>query len=441
MIFHDAVQSLREDKSRTFFYFLTFFITTLFMFLFFNIAFCEMEVFDDYIFTGGMGSLMEYLLHGDISNVMMIYVAVMCCIDVVIANNFFVQNKAQDLAVRLVCGATFSQLRNFLLIQTFLILLVAIPLGMLCAVGLFPLINWILQSYLESSFTVSITGSAIAQFAAIMGLLILGTTLSNVSYVYQNEAAKILNGQGQITDKKGSDFSIGLFSNISNGFKGVVGAALYLYPIFWFYYEPTSMAAYAIIGILGYNWLMDKMFFPMLTRHIRKKGLSAPEKAAYLGFFRDDFKSAKLTIYLFLINAVVLVTLLVTRVGHPLTILMIVMTYAVMSFMQALTLAFRTQTALSDRKSEMLILSQIGFDETQEKGIIRKEMIVFFTAILISIMIYLANIFISVVMNGIVTLAFAAVLLCIVLATLLFAAVFSYSFYRKTAFQKSLKSK
>ena len=39
MIFRDAIRALKFDKPRTFFYWLTFFLTTLFIFLFFNILF------------------------------------------------------------------------------------------------------------------------------------------------------------------------------------------------------------------------------------------------------------------------------------------------------------------------------------------------------------------------------------------------------------------
>lgn len=86
MIFRDAIRALKFDKPRTFFYWLTFFLTTLFIFLFFNI-----------LFSNPKGA--EYLTGGTDMQARQN------------ANDFYVRSKGKDIAVRMVCGATFNQVK------------------------------------------------------------------------------------------------------------------------------------------------------------------------------------------------------------------------------------------------------------------------------------------------------------------------------------------
>ena len=165
MIFRDAFRSLKHDMARSFFYWLTFVITSMFMFLFFNISMSDVlkVTFVD--------------ARTDISTNITLFVIVLSSIDLFFANDFFVKNKAKHLAVQLVCGGRYGQLAAFLLIQTAILLFLAIPFGILLGVSLLPVVNKILSSILLSQQVVKISWEAMGYMAFVMVYIIFWTTL------------------------------------------------------------------------------------------------------------------------------------------------------------------------------------------------------------------------------------------------------------------------
>ena len=429
MIFRDAMRSLKDDPAHTFFYLLTFFITTMFMFLFFNIAECEMAVNQD-IIMADLGNAGEYMANGDIANVLSIYVVVLCCVDIIFANRFFIRNKAPELAVRMICGAAFTQMTAYLFLQTTVLLLIALPLGILAGAALIPVLNRILAVYLSSPFTVTITSGAIVKFTAILVTVLFWTTTLNLSYVYQNEASKILNGMGEETDKEGSAFG-SLLKKIPGFLKGIAGIVLFLLPLSEFIKAPGSAALWVIVGMLGLEMMVSNALLPGITKVMKKKALKMPVKAVVLGLLRDDFTKMKITLYLFIGNAVLLTALLVSRMDNAIAQLLILVTYAVMNFLQAMTIMFHLQTLLSSRNNEFHVLDQLGFSKKQCFSAIRKEMIWFHVLVGGTALLYMAVLLTALVTRGVFTAVSSFLMILVMLVPLLIAGIISFFIYRK----------
>ena len=108
MIFKEALRSLKNSRSKAIFFALTFFITTALLFVYFNMAEAAGTEGEVYVSDNNLADIIQLLSKGNISNLMMVFVVIMCSIDLFFANDFFVKNKAKELAVRLICGATIS---------------------------------------------------------------------------------------------------------------------------------------------------------------------------------------------------------------------------------------------------------------------------------------------------------------------------------------------
>ena len=111
----EAFLSIKNDYQRSLFYWLTFFLTTLFIFVFFQIA-CSPDI--GMSFINAQNNVVTYLC---------VFVLFLCMFAVFFANDFYVKKKSQELAVQLVCGATFLQLTIYLLSQTIILFVVAVP--------------------------------------------------------------------------------------------------------------------------------------------------------------------------------------------------------------------------------------------------------------------------------------------------------------------------
>ena len=114
-----AFVSLKKDMSKSIFYFLTFLLTTIFIFSFFNLTFNPYSGIhlgkDDTTFVTPIA-------------VFVIVIAMLC---VFLANNFYVSNKGKEISIILMSGASIYQLGFYLFLQVFTIMLCAIPLGLI----------------------------------------------------------------------------------------------------------------------------------------------------------------------------------------------------------------------------------------------------------------------------------------------------------------------
>ena len=124
-----AFVSLKKDLSKSIFYFLTFLLTTIFIFSFFNLTFNPYSGIhlgkDDTTFVTPIA-------------VFVIVIAMLC---VFLANNFYVSNKGKEISIILMSGASIYQLGFYLFLQVFTIMLCAIPLGLVLGYLLIPTIN------------------------------------------------------------------------------------------------------------------------------------------------------------------------------------------------------------------------------------------------------------------------------------------------------------
>ena len=431
MIFSDALRSLKDDPGRTFFYFLTFFLTTFLLFLFFNMGVSEQAVSEEFIMHGE-ANIFEFMENGDIVNLMMAYVVIICCVDIIFANSFFIRNKAEELAVRLVCGATFTQLAFYLLIQTFLLLVIAIPLGIAAAAGTIPLVNSFLVSQLDSPFLITVSSEAVTNFTVIILMVVFWTTTLNLSFAYQNEAAAILNGTGTSREKTGSIFG-GLLAKIPDILKALLGIGVLVYMFISIFRSPSGSAEYALIALLGVELVLMFALIPLITKYIDGRGMKKPLGTIVFSFLREDLKAVKVNIYLFIGNAAVLAAMLVMRSDHILAVVMILSTYIIMNFMQAMALMFRLATHLSERSAEYNVLAQTGYEPEQQTSILRSEMCLFYLFTLFASCALIGCTLASMTAAGLIASVYMIIMMASMVLPLLLMWVLSTISYKRTA--------
>ncbi len=432
MIFSDALRSLKSDPSRTFFYFLTFFLTTMFMFLFFNLGAAEAAVSPEYIMNTREANIYLLMQNGNITNLMEGYVLILCCVDIIFANSFFIRNKAEELAVRLVCGATFTQLAFYLLIQTFLLLLVAIPLGIACAVALIPVVNNFMAANLANAFTVEISNEAIVNFSMIIFMLVGWTTTLNLSFAYQNEAAAILNGSAATREKPG-DIITAIMAKINDKVKAVIGFGVVCYAIMKIFTSPAGSAGHALIAMVGLEFFLMYAVIPMMTHYIDHAGQKNPLNVIVSSFLREDLRMVRLCVYLFVGNAAVLAGMLTMRIDGDLAALMIMLTYVVMNVMQALALMFRLQTHLAERHEEYNVLAQVGYEPSEQKKILNKETNRFFLIVLVMALVLIGCMILSLARNNMIPAMYATIMITCMVVPLFCVWILSGFFYRRSA--------
>ena len=396
MIFKDALRSLKDDFLRSFFYFLTLLVTSMFIYLFFNIMMSD---------PVGVS-----LLEGStdlLATAVTVSVVVICLIAILFANDFFAKRKAKELAVRLICGATAFQLASYLLIQTVLLLVVALPLGILLANLMIPLLNTVLSAYLQSEFLIGIHPYANTMSALILGLVIFWILMLNMSFALKNGAAMMFSEN--IMTKAGGN-PVFYFGAIPVWLKATAMTLLFLVPIGLFYFNASMIFLLTAASLVGFMSWLDEVLIPWLTRRIQ----SRPENhldVVWMGFLRTDIAVMKPNISLYIVAVVLLAWAMITKHGKPVEMMLYILSYVVMGVLLSMAILFKYSTELAIRKRYFNAMYQIGYLESDLKKIMTRQILAFYGLILAVLLLYIVNIFLSQMLAGVLSVQFMLVLL------------------------------
>lgn len=423
MIIKDAFRSLRQSFSHAFFFWLTFVLSTMFIFLFFNISMSDAVgvVFID--------------SKADLATNMTILVILFCSVNIFFANDFFARSKTRELAVRIVSGATYIQLAFYLLVQTFILLVIAIPAGILLALCVLPLLNQLLSAVSGDAGSIVIRGDAVFTTSLVLLFLIFWTTLLNMSLAYKNSASALMNQQKM---KLQFEAFIKPSYSMSDRVKRILFTAMFALPAVLLQFNPYTGLLLSAIGIIGFNGFLKHVFVPWLSKTILNDRISDPEAAVSLGFFRNDLQILKNNILLYYVNAVFLLTLVVSKHETAMETMMVFISYAFMNVLQSMSMMFRYCSDLPGRLPCFMSLSQIGYTSKNIQSVIARETLLLYGSILLPAVLYDLSMLSALVRIGDLSIPVMTGLLACVILPILFCFAVSYLQYRRLTVRQSI---
>ena len=385
MIFKDALRSLRDSMAKAVFFCLTFYLTTTLMFLFFNVAESSASGQAEVYVTGGQADIGQLVMNGDIGNLMMVFIVIMCAIDLIYANDFFVKDKAKEIAVRMICGATYIQVSAYLLIQTTLLMLIAIPLGIITAMALFSLMNSLLIS-VGSTFFVSIHSFAITQFVVVILFIIFWTMMLNLSFTYQSAATLMLSSKAKVPQKNSLGVNYNRVFGMIKKILWIIGLVACLVSL---RNGGAAFGVFSVAGSICLNNVIGETLLPLLTKHIQKHRLSHAEAGYALGFARQDILLSKRTLLLVIADIGIVLFMMYGRDNNIMEMLLVLVTYIFICILQTMAMMFSLDMELSSRKRPLRILGQIGFSQEQISRTMFKEVTYYYVFALLCISLFL----------------------------------------------------
>lgn len=418
-MFKDIFRSLLDDKVRTFFCWVTFTITSMFIFLFFAIAMSD--------------AIGVKVIEGtsDIPSVLMVVSVVLCSVEIVFANDFFIKNKSKELAVRFVCGSTYTSNALFLLMQTIVILLCALPLGIGGGFCLLPIINEILKSVLHSNIVITLNFQSLLCAFAVIAYVVFWTLILNLSFSYRNSAAQLLNP---------SSIKVPHTTNLKTSLstKNIIGRIfsllLWIGPVVLFYFSDSLMLLCVCVSLLGLIKVLDNIVFPLIEKIIRNN-INDGVSLLSLGYFRYDLNVLRLNLLMYVISSAVLIALLAQTQNAGEQIL-ITITFVAMNALLALSIMFKYLNEITERVKKFKTLSHLGFLIKTQKKIILKEVVGLFLYTIITTSFYLMNIFLSLIKGGLLQWNQLLSLWIGSVSPLIICGIVSYIYYIKTVIPK-----
>ena len=395
MIVQDAIRSLKNNFGKAFFYWLTFVLTAMFIFIFFNISMSD---------AVGVTFIND---SGSFATTLTVFVIAVCMVIIFFANDFFVKNKARDLAVRLICGAKYMQLAGYLLVQTFILLLIAIPAGIFLALFLIPVLNGLIALLSSEAFHIAIRFRAVVMTAIILVSVVFWTTYLNLAFAYRNSASSLLNER-----KVKIKFEFAALENmkISGRILQIVSAFLFLFPLVLFITAPQNSIGWTVMGMVGFLGCMKHILGPWLNKLLKHDLTDRPQMLAVLGFFRTDIQILRSSIILFTVTSTLLASVLVSRQMEPMEVLLTLLSYAVMSILLSLAIMFRYSTELSQRGRYFKSLSHLGYTGGDIRKIKRQEVTLFYIYVFVILGLYLGMMFLGLILKGMLAVSYAGIL-------------------------------
>lgn len=400
----EAFLSIKNDHQRSLFYWLTFFLTTLFIFVFFQIA-CSPDI--GMSFINAQNNVVTYLC---------VFVLFLCMFAVFFANDFYVKKKSQELAVQLVCGATFLQLTIYLLSQTIILFVVAVPLALFIGKILFVIITLFLN------FVIPISYEGYIITIVVLFCEIFWCTLLNLGYAYRSSIKSLIQG-----DRIIESHHIKMPFHLNMSIKKGLSVLLFIVPIVLFYIygnEPSAIIVFSIIGMIGLLGCLNKIVIPYMDKWIQKE-VEDQNKLVYIGFLRRDIKFMKNNILFLIISAILMVGILVMGLDNMMYFVLIFISYCVSHCLLSLTILFRFSTEMLSREKIFLSLRRIGYENHHIRSIIQKEILLLYSFILLISLLYIFNILFSLYLYHYISLVLIGYMMIAFVLPLILCALFN----------------
>lgn len=413
--------SLKKDKQKSIFYFLTFLLTTIFIFSFFNLVFNPRANID--------------LGKSDTTFVtpIAVFVIVIAMVCVFLANNFYVSNKSKEISIILMSGASVYQVGIYLFLQVFVIMLFAIPFGWLLGYLLIPVINSIFSStFVYEGQLFYLSEETNVATAAILLFEVFWCSLLNLGYCVRSTISSIVHEENKVTFAASLGQTMPFsFSRNKRSTAGKVFIILYLIPavIFVFLHDSMSFLLFSLIGIIGIYGMIKKVIPNMIRNRQKNDSLEDPVQLMGLGFFYTDMKKIFGLLLVMLLSSILLTCVTVYALSQPLVSMIALMSYISVMILMSLTVVFKIGMELNKRKRNYLHMCYLGYSIVQLKQVVYLEMRLFYGVITLIPLFYQLIILGNLLLSGQIEIALTLLILFIQIVPIWISYLLSIKLY------------
>lgn len=410
-----ALHMLKADFKRNLFYCGSLIFSTAVVFVFFNMT-------TNPNYGGDVRGIST-----SFTTILSLIVVVIAMVMAFFANSYYLTGKTKELAIESLSGGSVLTLANYLLTQNAIIMLIAIPLGMAIGYVCIPLLNTYLYAKLGvvgNVWTIFPTGfwMTVTSLATEMFWLVMVDT----GYAYRTEITTLIAAEQIMKSRKGQ-----MISNIPD----FVYIIMYMLPMVIIGLTQANATIYLVascLGLFGVSGLLKHTIPNFMNKLTRKKLLTHKHKIISVGNLNYSLRQSTTLIQMVIISAVFLVCFMCIYFNDPQQLIIILMSYVVLTFLMAVSIAYKVIIEANVRRRSFRHLKMIGYITKDLKRIIRQEVTWLFSVIVLFPIIYLTLIFAKFISAGMMTLTFALGVVAFYIVIFVIAGVISYFLYSQT---------
>lgn len=411
-IFKLSLQSLKADFLKSLFYFMAFALTTIFIFSFFNLTFHP----DAGVHLGrGDTTLLTTIA------TIVILVAMMC---VFLANDFYVSNKSLDISIMLMSGASVYQTGIYIFFQSMIVMLLAIPIGVIISYGLLPILNMVFYNLFNNQQAVFfISKEAIIATTIILSFEVGWCTLLNIGYCYRSSVHTLIHSASKME-----------WYGLKSKKMSAIGYYIcYLIPFGLFIVNNDVMGfmMISLLGIIGVYGLI-KQNIPKRIIHIQNnRSLQKPKQFIALSFYKYDLQKSSVLVLTMVLSSMLLMSMIIYHLDTPLISMITLLSYGSVMILLSLTILFKMAMQCNQRKKNFLHLYYVGFVKKDLNKIVNLEMILFYGTLVLLPLLYQICILLKVLYLQQITFSLAIMILAIQIIPSMISCIICVILYHK----------
>ncbi|MFV0396070.1 MAG: FtsX-like permease family protein [Coprobacillaceae bacterium] len=416
-VLKNATRMLSKEYRKTIFYAITLVFATAITVIF-------LEIINDKNIK--VLSLLDAESVGAIFTDMIGFIIIIFSIIVIIfSNGFYLRRKTKEISIVSISGYGMTKTGKYLIVQNFLIMLLALPFGLGLGYICSPFVsNYIYHTLQITSQHSTFSISLLVQVVVTIFSIVMIVTLIDAGYVYRNRVVDLLRMKDNTAIVRKGKTKLPSIIFVIVYFLGVL--MLITSP-----YDTTGYLVFAGIGSISTVCLLH-WYFPEKILQIKTiKTVSDKYKMIALGSLENMIQSSKLLIFLMVISVTLLSTQMLTSYESESSGVVAFIAYIIVIIMLCVSLLYKYMMEAQGQKKQYQMLYVLGYTVKQLQVIVRKELFYYYGLLLLLPGIYMVSILGMSYFHGEASIGFALTIIGIYVLALIITALLCYISYDK----------
>lgn len=419
--FKFAMTLLVKEYKKSAFYALTMVFAIAVCFIFFNIMNNDLLADPGAVVGGATWNQVNVPLSTTLSFIIIYF----CCFMIFFANSFFISRKTNEIAIMTLSGNSSFKSTKYLIYQTFVLLLIAAPIGLALGMAVTPISNYWMFHYLGIEASIyHIPSAAFMQTIVVVAMILVALCVFASGYIYRNDISSLLQ------QEKAMDFS--------DKRKLVIPSAVYLFlyvfgivMMFMNEHSATAYIAPTGVGIVGAIGLIRYALPEYIKKFKEKKLLEKRYALIYVSNLGYSIQRAILLISLMMISVTGMIAAIAANQGAPREYITGVIGYIVIIILLITSIVYKFCMEAQTRKTLFFNLWKIGYTRKEITKIIKYEVFYFYLVLLLIPMIYIIIISGCFIYHGEMSVAFALGVIGVYFIPVVCSGLITYYNYKK----------
>ncbi|RHM60348.1 MULTISPECIES: FtsX-like permease family protein [Coprobacillaceae] len=349
-----------------------------------------------------------------------------CGFMIFFANNFYLSKKTGEIAILSMSGLSSFQSTLYLIYQTFALILIALPLGILLGQGLTIIMHYWIYDYLNIHaslfYTPVMTYIQTVIFVLVMMFLLC---VLESGFIYRHDIQSLLmeNKEMEFKDRRIIKFPY------------VVYGICYIGGIVMMFTEPHQSTSYIVPTFLGIYGAIGLLRY-VLAKFIRKlkEGPLLTKKYAliYTSNLCQSIQQAYLLVALLVGSITSMMTIIMSCRNSYREFVVAIMGYVVVIVLLTVSVIYKFLMEAQMRKGLFYNLWKVGYTKCELKKIARNEVVYFYLSLFLIPFVYIVIILGRFVYFDHISLWFVLMMTLFYMIPLILSTIFTYIQYKKS---------